>query len=179
MNAARSVPGHWVLAVMRAIQPHAPPLILNTYPETAEAIAEAATNDPLFPGEDGPVRTAAVLVAIAFYESNFDRTAIGDHGKSFGLFQISGAHVPGLVANVLLVPREAAPVAIKLIRTSLRVCGEFPWNERLGWFGAGGVGCKEAGRRVTRSRMFLAEKILKDETMKMLIAKNEAEEEAP
>ncbi len=118
----------------------------------------------IFLGSDGPMRTAALLLAIAFVESRFNPTAIGDHGASFGLFQIQPptAH---LHANALLLPRDAAPVAIKLVKTSLRVCGEYGWHERLGWYGAGGNGCKEAGRRATRPHMMLFDQIVEDNPM--------------
>lgn len=162
MSVVKAVPGHWVLAVMMKLQPTAPREVLATYGETSEAIADAATRDPLFSGEDGAIRTASVLLAIAFYESHFIPTAIGDHGRSFGLFQINATNFPNLTGNALLSPRDAAPIAIKLIRTSLRNCGEFPWNERLGWYAAGRGQCREAGRKASKPRMFLADKIFKE-----------------
>ena len=156
------VPGHWVLAVMNRLQPSAPHTWLETYQETSEAIADAANAAPLFEGADGPMRTASVLLAIAFYESKFYPNAVDRDGHAYGIFQIEAKTVPELTANVLLVPREAAPVALNLIRTSLKICGKFPWSERLGWYAAGGNGCKEGGRKVSRSRMFLSNKIMHD-----------------
>lgn len=162
LAAVKAVPAHWVLAVMVKMQPYQSPQIRVTYDETAEAIALAANTRPIFEGEDGAVKTAAFLLAIAWKESRFNPTAVGDNGASLGLFQIQAptAHV---TANMLLVPREAAPIAINLVKTSLAVCGHYGWHERLGWYAAGGNGCKESGRKKSVSRVLLAEKILRED----------------
>jgi hypothetical protein len=161
VTLAKIVPSTWVLAVMNRLQPVAPYAWIQTYSETADAIAEASNNDPLFAGEDGPMRTAALLLAIAYKESRFKPTAVGDHGHSYGLFQIQ-PQTANLTANVLLVPREAAPVAINLIRTSFRVCGHAGWHDRLSWYCHGGNGCHKGGNQASQNRIMLAEKIIRE-----------------
>lgn len=159
------VPANWVLDVMTKTVPNDTFTVRVTYDETAEAIAMAANQNPIFPGKDGAVQTASFLLAIAYHESRFNPTAVGDHGASLGLFQIqmNTAHVS---ANMLLVPREAAPIAINLIKTSKVVCGHFGWSEQLGWYCAGGNGCKARGRAQSRSRVFLAGQIMRDNPVK-------------
>lgn len=172
------VPAHWVLAVMREAIPASSQKqgVYFTYDETAAAIAEAASARPIFAGRAGALKTAALLLAIAYYESSFDPKAIGDNNASFGLYQIQpptvkyGEGVTGIpemgnfamTANVLLLPRDASLVALSLIKTSLRICGAFPWHERLGWYAAGQNGCQEKGRKKSVSRMLLAEKFVRE-----------------
>lgn len=66
----------FVLEMMDEAQPHAP--WKNTYPSTAMAIATESNAWPLYPGEDGPARTAAIMVGVAEMESHFDPKAKGD-----------------------------------------------------------------------------------------------------
>lgn len=147
---------NWVLAKMYALDPSTPWLF--TYQETAEAIAQASNADPLFSGDDGPKKTAAVLIALAHFESKFHPNAVGDSGKSFGLFQIQPptAHVD---AGLLQVPRNAAPIAIDLIRRSFKVCEAEPLDARLSWYAAGHSGCRKAGLLKSEHRMQLARKL--------------------
>ena len=146
------VTAQWVLAIMNTRQPSTP--WAYSYGETSTAIAEAANADPLSHDPEGAIRTASILIAMAEHESAFHPNAIGDHGASLGLFQIQPptARVDG---TLLLVPRTAAPVAIDLIRTSFRVCGKRPWEERLAWYAAGGDHCADNHRAVKASRDML------------------------
>jgi hypothetical protein len=166
LAAGKAIPGHWVLAVMFKMQPTNAPGVLHSYAETSEAIAQASSEFPLFKGEDGPRKTAALLLAIAWYESRFNPTAIGDHGQSVGLFQIQIATAKELhsdvTGNMLLSPRDAAPIALAVIRESYRVCGRAGWDEKLGWYAAGGNGCKDAGKQKSIHRMHMAERIRKN-----------------
>ncbi len=157
MNAAALVvAGMWVLGIMTRAQPQSG--WTKTYGETAEAIADAANEDPVFSGELGAYRTAALLTAIALHESSFRRDAIGDHGRSFGLYQVQPgtAKLEGGWEDVnmmdLQTPRVASKVAVALVRRSLRACHERPLDERLAWFAGGGPKCPDAETALRASR---------------------------
>ena len=111
---------------------------IRSYGEISEAIARASTEDPLFPHvAEGSEMTAAILVAVAWHESRFTRDAVGDQGKSFGLYQIQPPS--GRVnSKMLTVAREATFIAIGLIRDSIQHClskGR-DWREALAWYAA-------------------------------------------
>jgi hypothetical protein len=100
--------------------------------EIAEAIAEASRTCPIWPDDGGVLRTAALLVALAITTSNLHPTLVSPEG-GFGVFQI---HVPGpdVAADVLLLPRTAAYVAIELLRQGLESPGDEPLHIRLLWY---------------------------------------------
>lgn len=108
-----------VLGWMLRLAPYSP--WLETYQETAAAIAYAAESDPLFGGKHGSVRTAALLTAVAFYETRFRTSAVGEGGRAFGLYQIRPpASGPAVTANLLLNAKTASLVAIDRLREVLR-----------------------------------------------------------
>jgi hypothetical protein len=135
----------------------------ETYPLTAAAIADASVRHPVFKGEDGAKKTAAMLVAWAYHESRFDPRALGDHGTALGLFQIHSSTVPDVPKDELFDPDRASVVARDLMLQSFRICSAFPLEERGGWYAAGGEGCKEEGRKKSRVRMMLAKHIAKED----------------
>jgi hypothetical protein len=136
----------------------------ETYPLTAAAIADASVRGPLFKGEDGPKKTAALLTAWAYHESRFDPKALGDHGTALGLWQIHHSTVPDVPRDNLFDAAEAAIVARNLMHQSFRICSSFPLEERGGWYAAGGEGCQEAGRKKSRVRIGLAMRIVKEDS---------------
>ena len=117
---------------------NAPIAQIRDFGEISEAIALASSHDPIFPYiEEGAQLTAATLVAIAWHESRFQRSAIGDNGRSFGLYQIQpGVHKVDM--RLLTLPRTASAVAIDLVRKSAKWCFEHkrPWKEMLAWYAA-------------------------------------------
>jgi len=123
----------WILGLMVAMQPQAP--WRSTYEATAHAIADAVAGaEPLFAGDRGRERTAALLVSLGWFESTFDPHALGDHGRAHGLFQVHGH---GELAD----PDEAVGLALELVRTSMRACRNRPLEERLAWYAGGGYDC--------------------------------------
>lgn len=158
----------WVLSLMLLLQPAAVTPWASTYEQTATAIAEAAQDSPVFMGEKGASRTAALLVAVAWHESRFDQQALGDctAGKpktrtacaSWGLFQMNKHNfvVPGEFA--LGDPAIASREALRMVRISFRVCRGRPLDEQLAWYAAGNRGC-DRGLRESRNRMGLAKTI--------------------
>ncbi len=134
----------WILSLMLVLQPQAP--WRATYEATAAAIAATVQREePLFAGEQGRERTAALLVSLAWFESRFDAHALGDHGRSHGLYQIQ-EH--GELAD----PADATRAALGMLRESFRVCRARPLEERLGWYAAGGPDCSR-GLRESRHRV--------------------------
>lgn len=139
--------GASLFAIMTSLQPEAP--WLESYQETAYAIADACDERPIF---GSPERCASILVALAYHESRFDTQAEGDGGRSFGAFQISRHWLkPGQDIET------QARKAIDLIVESQRVCRRHPLEEKLGWYASGGATC---GRpKSSRIRMHLAKQI--------------------
>lgn len=132
--------------------------------EVSEAIANAANQDPLFPErEDGCLRTAAILVAIAFCASRFNTNVVGGNGKAFGLYQIKpprkDANGKEITTNMLTNARDASLIAIDLVRTSMLACMSRPWEERLSCFELGD-GKDAVSLHHSMERMLMADKIL-------------------
>jgi len=149
-----------VMSMLYGLEPMGPHV--PNYGEISEAIATAATEDPLFPGrEDGSELTAAILVALAWHESRFHPNAVGDNGRSFGLFQIQPP-TSQTKAELLLLPRTASYIAIDLIRKSFIACQKRTWSEALSWYVASN-GCpthpvivrKSMERMTTAKSVFL------------------------
>lgn len=155
----------WVLGAMQSIQPEAP--WKETYPTTASAIARVSIEEPLFAGERGPLETASVLLATAWFESNFKIDAKGDCTKgglvvpckdegavphSFGLYQINETNFAGLkIEKATWITEDAyasTRAARSMMNTSFKMCRARPQEEWLGWYAAGGEGC----RGVTKSK---------------------------
>jgi hypothetical protein len=117
---------------------NAPVTEIRDFGEISEAMAIAATQDPLFPElEEGSRLTAAMLVAVAWHESRFQRSAVGDHGRSFGLYQIQ-PNTHRIDMKLLTLPRTASLVAIDLMHKSVAWCFKQgrPWREMLAWYAA-------------------------------------------
>ena len=136
----------WILSLMLLLQPDAP--WKDDYENVASAINEASESKPLFAGDNGKRKTAALLVSLAWFESRFDRKAIGDKGKSFGLYQQQGM-------GELFDAKIASMVAVEQIKISFRICSNRPIEERLGWYAAGGPNC-QFGLLKSKHRMLKA-----------------------
>lgn len=106
---------------------------------------------------------AAWMTAIAFRESAFRSGAVGDRSTSFCWGQIN---LPGgkLTAEgwsgweLTQDPKRCATVVLRLLRGSLGACRHLPIEERLAAY-AGGSCDSEYGRRVSRDRFALAQRI--------------------
>jgi hypothetical protein len=161
-----------VLAVMRVLEPSSP--YAGTFESTADSIAARATAEPLFQGEDGPSRTAALLVSLGWFESRFQPDARGDcdhahttrqgtcasggRASSFCLFQLNASNLTmlGTTEEQLTSDVDACVAsAIRMLRSSLSVCARLPLEERLAWYAGGGATCmapSEDARRKSRHR---------------------------
>ena len=150
-----SVPVQWVVGLMVALEPSAP--WRGTFEKSAEAIARVAESEPLW-ADRGEERTAALLVAIAWYESRLKATAKSKDGQFLCLFQVDKRHLAD-PQKALDDPEVCTRAAIKIIRSSLTQCEKHPLDERLAQFMSGTC---EKGLADSRYRMFLAGKLLKE-----------------
>ena len=142
----------WILVLMIGLQPSAP--WADTYATTANAIAKAAEAEPLFAGEDGPARTAALLVATGWFESRFRPDAIGDHGRSHGVFQASRVPVADVDAQVAQ--------ALAMMRGSFATCHGRKAEDWLAQYASGGSTCTNVGGLIaSRHRVGLAMRIFR------------------
>lgn len=153
-----SVPVAWVVGLMAALEPSAP--WRGTYEKTAEAIARVSESEPLFE-DKGEERTAALLVAVAWYESRFRPNAKSANGQWYCLFQIDRRHLAD-PQKALDDPEVCTRAAVKILRTSLEMCKKHPLDERLAAFMSGS--CDRALPE-SRVRMFLANKLLRQHPM--------------
>ena len=111
-----------------------PKVTQERYEEFAKDIAKVVLDPrvkPLFAGEDGPIKTGLLLIAIARYESSFRNdvmtcTKLGDKGWSFGPFQAQGYAETVCQGNF-----QAAWVAIEMIHESFKICHNLPMNYHL------------------------------------------------
>lgn len=150
-----SVPVAWVVGLMVALEPQAP--WRPTYEKTAEAIARVAESEPLW-DERGEERTAALLVAIAWYESRLKPDAKSKNGQWYCLYQVDKRHLAE-PQKALEDPEVCARAALKIIKGSLAKCGGRPSEERLAMFMSGAC---DKGLAESRYRMFLASKLLRE-----------------
>jgi hypothetical protein len=123
----------WILGLLVVLQPNAP--WKATYEQTAKAIAQVVEEEPpLFEGDMGKYKSAALMSSLAWFESTLNPSATGDHGVSHGLFQVQGH-------GDLRDPLDAARASYAMVRQSFRICKARPIEERLAWYAAGGYDC--------------------------------------
>ena len=163
----------WCLALMNTMVPSAPWIV--EYPREAESFVTAAERDPLFKGPRGIEKTVDYELSVAWFESHFKPGAKGDGGASLGIFQAApdtakpylgqarakraafgDVFDPWNTAREDLFDVEASPgLAIRLMRVSFGICRDRPQSERLGWYAAGGEGCRglvESRHRVNKAQ---------------------------
>ncbi len=141
----------WVLQLMLVVQPRAP--WLETYPETAAAIAAASEEEPLFSGKKGAEKTAALLVSVAWFEGAFRPDAEGDHraGKptSFCAMQVNQSNFAALGTTreeLLRNVRACVRAGLRMMRISFGVCRRETLEHRLDHYASGGEGCRRPAR---------------------------------
>jgi hypothetical protein len=160
MLEVMSVPVAWVAALLAALEPSAP--WSGTYDKTAEAIARAAESDPVYPvDEQGEARTAALLVAVAWYESRFKPDAVSKDRRAYCLYQLDKSYLPE-PAKALADPHLCTRTALSLLRRSLETCRARSPDDRLAFYVSGH--CDRGGPE-SRYRTFLAKKLLKEHPM--------------
>jgi hypothetical protein len=132
-----------VFAVWSAIHPQAPKM--KDAPEIAQAIVTVVSEDPLPPVFGSREEDAAVMAYYALRESWLRKNAVGDNGRSFGVWQ-----QPERVGKGDVISQARAWVAV--LREGARLCPDSPAAPLSG-------GCREArklaDRRVRRARVLL------------------------
>jgi hypothetical protein len=188
-TASAAVNPAWVRALMTKSEPTPPPWI-GTFDSSAAIIASVADELPVYAGDDGPAKTAALLVSIGWFESHFRPDAKGDCDKrdpvtkicvagsrahSFCMFQIHETNFASLGVTETQVQtdlRVCARSALRLVRISFRVCAEKPHLDRLDHYAAGGNGCRtplhEEGRHRMRKGDWLFNAIPREEIARSL-----------
>lgn len=156
-----TVQAAWVLTLMQSIEPNAP--WKDTYEKTAEVFAKVANEQPLFKGEDGAMRTAALFVSVAWFEGRLKPNAIGDKGQSVCAFQVGVSNLAalGTTKDAMLDDIEVCTKSARtMMATSFRVCANKPVEDIMAHYAFGGPTCggpKEEGFRESRHRMRKAE----------------------
>jgi hypothetical protein len=146
----------WILILMHALQADAP--WRATYRDTAVAIDSAAHSAPLYDGEDGVVRTVALLTATAFMESRFDPQAVDVEESTFCLGQVDPRGLFTTPQALLHDTPLCVGSMLRLMHESFRVCAlrGRPPLERLGQYTGGGGAC-DRGLEAARRRAGLAD----------------------
>lgn len=154
-----------ILALMLKLEPNSP--YRETFDESAEVYAKVANDEPLFKGEDGPLKTAALFVSVAWFESRFRKGAIGDHGQSVCEFQIGVSNLRNLGTTkdeILQNTEVCTRAARKMMAISFGVCRGKDVLYALSHYAAGGEKCggeKGQGERESKHRMLKADFIYK------------------
>ena len=104
------------------------------YAQFAEDMAEFVMDpnvEPLFGGIDGRIQTGLLLVSLASFESMFIEEVmtckrLGDQGHAYGPFQSHIRKTEACAGN-----KQAAQVALDMIRNSFHVCHGLKQIDRL------------------------------------------------
>lgn len=138
----------FVLLAMRSLAPG------RDHSESATAITRVLLEErPLFANDEDRLRTAALVVAIAFRESSFRNDAVGDHGRARCLFQLWNAPIE-VLTDVELCTR----IGLARMRESIAACG---MSNALGIYAAGPNGCSSnAAKRISTDRLWLAKRLV-------------------
>lgn len=140
----------FILAAMTSLAP------ARHHDDAAAAVAQVVFEErPLIADDDEKIKTAALLISVAFRESSLRNNAIGDKGRALCMFQLW--HAPrAVLTDITLCTR----IAISRIRDSIRACG---LQNALGTYAVGPGGCRSAhAQRISRDRVALAKRLVKE-----------------
>ena len=134
----------FILAAMTSLAPG------RQHVENATAIASVVLDEPpLFKGDADRVRTAALVVAIAFRESSF-RNDVTSRTADSCMMQVNRR--PDLAED----PAKCVRVAMTMLRESMRMCPMYP----IAFYASGPGACEnERARRISNDRMALARRL--------------------
>ena len=139
-----------VLFVMAAMSSLAPG---RDHTELGGAISRVVLEErPLFRDDEAKLRTAALIVAIAFRESSL-RNDISSKTNDWCAMQIHGR--PELAKDADACIR----VAMTMLRESMRICPAHP----IAFYASGPGGCDNArAQRISRDRMAIAARLVRE-----------------
>ena len=167
------VEASFVLEMMLKAEPRPTPWH-DTYMSTAQAVAKSANKYPLFAGDDGPAKSAALAVGVMWFESHFEPKAKGDRQclerdargdclkrgepQSLCAFQVGVSNFKGLGVteeSILGDIQVCSDSGFRMMRTSFSICSGGDWTieDRLNQYATGGSVCQrpfhdEGGHRV-------------------------------
>ena len=162
------VTASWVLSLMMHAQSMHP--YRATYERTSEAIAKHASERPLFSGQHGDAKTAALIVAVAQYESSFQPDAEGDCTKggkkakcttpgaiphSFCLLQVNESNFKtfGITREDIQTDIDVCVrTALSIMHQSFTICRALTLEDRLRFYAGGGNGCPTNEDAAIKSR---------------------------
>jgi len=147
----------------------------SRYQDIADDLVDAIHDSPpIFKGHRADLDTAALLVAIAKFESGFRKdidngTVKGDSGRSVCLMQINLGNSKVRVGDdemrswfakdILLDRKKCFMVAIETIRESMRACKAYKGSDVLSMYTTGS--CKK-NEKYASHRWNLAKSLIKD-----------------
>lgn len=137
----------WVLLAMAYLAPG------RDHRELGAAIAEVVDAErPLFERDADRLKTASLVVAIAFRESTF-RQDVTSKTDDWCALQVHRR------PELALDARECIRVGLTMLRESMRVCPAHP----VAFYSSGPIGCTDArAQRISRDRMWLASKLARE-----------------
>ena len=135
----------WVLVACTLLEPGQRPAVFAGY--LGRVLEQEA---PLYLDDDDRHKTAAVMVALAWFESRFRLDAVGDHGRSVCAYQIHHGS-----RALLDDPAECIRAGLRHVRHSMMTCPESP----LSVYARGRCDSDE-GRKLSGHRMALAKRLL-------------------
>jgi hypothetical protein len=139
--------------------------VLARYQSIARDVASVALDEnetPVFEGADRRTETAVLMLAVASYESSFnkrvdDGTRRGDNGHSYCLMQIrvgQGATREGWNGRQLVEDRKLCfRAALHILQASFAACRKLPLDDRLSAYASGHCFADAA---ISRSRVWRA-----------------------
>jgi hypothetical protein len=129
-------------------------MLTSSCPERfAEAVATVVREaPPLYRDDESRERTAALVVAVAWYESAFRLDAVGDQGRSVCAMQIYHGS-----RSLLTDPEGCIRAGLRKLRASIAACPDAP----LAVYARGK--CRSAeGKRISAHRMQLANRLYRE-----------------
>ncbi|HXN33946.1 MAG TPA: hypothetical protein VN894_18880 [Polyangiaceae bacterium] len=139
--------------------------VLARYQSIARDVVSVALDEseaPVFEGPDNRTQTALLMLAVASYESSFnkrvdDGTRRGDNGHSYCLMQVhvgQGATREGWNARQLIEDRKLCfRAALHILQASFAACRKLPFDDRLSAYASGHC---FADAVISRSRVWRA-----------------------
>ena len=142
----------FVLACMLLLAPNRDHSLLAT-----AIAARVEVERPLFKDDAAKLKTASLVVAIAFRESSFTLDAVGDSGHSFCAMQVSDGSGG---SPALLHDADACVLAAwRILQWSFRICPANP----VAPYASGTNGCDNArALRISRDRLSIAARLVRD-----------------
>lgn len=139
-----------VLFVMAAMSSLAPG---RDHTELGGAISRVVLEEkPLFRDDEAKIRTAALIVAIAFRESSL-RNDISSKTDDWCAMQVNRR--PDLAKD----PEACIRVGMTMLRESMRICPAHP----IAFYASGPGGCDNArAQRISRDRMAVAARLVRE-----------------